>query len=155
MIILGSAGILLFNYRGYNKLDDILNSSAGAFGLGICLFPCAATMLERIGTFQIPAEISDTIHMISAIGFFAILAYNSMFQFTKGSENPTPNKLKRNLIFRICGGGMATSFAALPIFTYAEIPHAIWWVEMVALTFFGVSWLTKANCIPFLFRDKE
>jgi hypothetical protein len=93
--------------------------------------------------------------MIAAIGFFAILAYNSMFQFTKGSENPTPNKLKRNLIFRICGGGMTASFAALPIFTYAEVPHAIWWVEMVALTFFGVSWLTKANCIPFLFRDKE
>lgn len=155
MIILGSAGVLLFNYRGYNKLDNILNSSAGAFGLGICLFPCAATVLERIGTFQIPADISNTIHMISAIGFFGILAYNSLFQFTKGSENPTPNKLKRNLIFRICGGGMTASFAVLPIFTYAEVPHAIWWVETVALTFFGVSWLTKANCIPFLFRDKE
>jgi hypothetical protein len=154
MIILGSAGILLFNYRGYNKLDDILNSSAGAFGLGICLFPCAATMLERIGTFQIPAEISDTIHMISAIGFFAILAYNSMFQFTKGSENPTPNKLKRNLIFRICGVGMIVSFLCIIPISIFNLWGGIWVVEAIALMFFGISWLTKANCYKWLFADK-
>ena len=52
MIILGAAGILLFNYNGYNAVDDLLNSIAGAFGLGICLFPCGATILQRIGTFQ-------------------------------------------------------------------------------------------------------
>jgi hypothetical protein len=51
MIILGAAGILLFNYNGYDALDDILNTAAGAFALGVCLFPCAATALERIGTF--------------------------------------------------------------------------------------------------------
>ena len=40
MIILGSAGMLLICYHGYDLLDDILNTAAGIFALGICLFPC-------------------------------------------------------------------------------------------------------------------
>jgi hypothetical protein len=87
--------------------------------------------------------------MVCALAFFGILAYNSLFQFTKGSENPTPNKIRRNIIFRVCGIGMLLSFALLAF----DIPHVIWWVEAVALFFFGISWITKANCVPFLFVD--
>ena len=78
MIILGAAGILLMCYKGYNTVDNILNTVAGVFALGVCLFPCAAKS-GNIGTFQIPATTSDIIHMISALGFFGILAYNSLF----------------------------------------------------------------------------
>ena len=157
MIILGSAGILLMNYGGYDKVDDILNTAAGICALGVCLFPCAATTLEYVGTFNIPTNISDVIHMISAIGFFGILSYNSLFQFTKGMDNPTPEKKKRNIIFRVCGIGMIASFVLLPIASldFVNIPHVIWLIEAIALAFFGVSWLTKANCIPFLFADKK
>lgn len=152
MIILGSAGILLTTYKGYDLVDDILNTVAGIFGLGVCLFPCAA-MWGNIGTFQLPAGVSDIIHMVSAIGFFGILAYNSLFQFTQGSENPTKNKKKRNVIFRVCGIGMIASFILLPISSMIAIPHAIWIIETIALAFFGVSWLTKANCYKWLFAD--
>jgi hypothetical protein len=31
----------------------------------------------------------------------------------------------------------------------------VWFVEMLALTFFGVSWLTKADYYPWLFADKK
>ncbi len=156
MIILGSAGILLFTYKGYDIVDNILNTAAGIFGWGICLFPCAARS-GNIGTFQIPAPTSDIIHMISAIGFFGILAYNSLFQFTKGVAEPTPHKKKRNVIFRICGIGMIVSFVLLPFAIYGliNVPHVIWWIEAIALAFFGISWLTKANCIPWLFADKK
>ena len=78
MIILGAAGILLMCYKGYNTVDNVLNTVAGVFALGVCLFPCAAKN-GNIGTFQIPAATSDIIHMISALGFFGILAYNSLF----------------------------------------------------------------------------
>lgn len=157
MIILGMSSILLFCYKGYDKVDDILNTIAAACGLGICLFPCAATTDLFVGTFQLPVAISDAIHMISALGFFGILAYNSLFQFTKGAVTPTPNKLKRNIIFRVCGIGMIASFILLPLVSYdiIKVPHVIWVIELIALTFFGISWLTKANCIPFLFADKE
>ena len=154
MVILGSAGMLLFCYKGYDPMDSLLNSIAGAFAWGICLFPCAATALPRIGTFQFPADISNTFHMVSAIGFFGILAYNSLFQFTKGINVPTNQKKKRNVIFRVCGIGMIASFIALIPFNIFHVPCAIWWVEAIALTFFGVSWLTKANCYPVLFADK-
>jgi hypothetical protein len=95
--------------------------------------------------------------MISALLFFGILAYNSLFQFTKGMPNPTPNKKKRNVIFRVSGIGMIASFILLPLASFGilDIPHVIWWIEFIALQFFGVSWITKANCIPFLFADKD
>lgn len=157
MIILGASGILLFTYKGYDAVDNILNTIAGAFGLGVCLFPCGATSAPYVGTFQLPTNISNILHMICAIGFFGILAYNSIFQFTKGSPNPTPGKKKRNVIFRICGIGMIASFILLPLanFGIINVRHVIWWIEAIALAFFGISWLTKADCIPLLFADKK
>jgi uncharacterized protein YacL len=157
MIILGMSGVLLFTYKGYDIVDNILNTVAGIFGLGICLFPCGATSQSYVGTFQLPTATSDVVHMISAIGFFGILAYNSIFQFTKGVTNPTPNKKKRNIIFRVCGIGMIASFILLPLATFEviNIPHVIWVIETIALAFFGISWLTKADCYAWLFADKK
>jgi hypothetical protein len=154
MIILGVAGILLICYKGYDWVDNLLNTSAGVFALGICLFPCLgpARLAERVGTFMIPAKISDIIHVICAILFFCILAYNSFFQFTKSSGELTANKKKRNIIFRICGIGMLVSFSILLL---PDFHIKVWLMETIALTFFGVSWLTKANCIPLLFADKK
>ena len=40
MIILGSAGLLLISYKGYDLQDDIVCSVTGIFALGICLFSC-------------------------------------------------------------------------------------------------------------------
>ena len=149
MIILGSASILLMYYDGYDKTDDILNTTAGIFGSMICLFPCW-TNAERVGTFQVPVGVSATIHNVSAVIFFAILAYVSLFQFTKSNGNMTEKKKKRNVIYRVCGVGMIASFAILllPSF-YIQV----WLTEMFALSFFGISWLTKANAYKWLFAD--
>ena len=58
MIILGSASILLMCYRGYEKIDDIINTLTGIMGLCICLFPCYEKALyikglipNYVGTF--------------------------------------------------------------------------------------------------------
>ncbi len=152
MIILGSAGFLLLSYKGYEIIDDIVNSLAGLFGLLICLFPCENSSLELVGTFQLSSEISGLIHNISAVGFFALLSYNSLFLFTKGSDNPTKNKKIRNIIYRICGIGMMGSFLIL-LLPYFHIQ--VWLVETIALFFFGISWLTKADYYPWLFADKK
>lgn len=155
MIILGSAGLLLFSYKGYDRQDDIVCSLAGAFGLGVCIFPCAASVLldtnQLVGTFQITESVSGWIHNICAFLFFGLLAYNSLFLFTKSSGTMTKNKKKRNIIFRVCGIGMVASFLMLPL----PIPHIVWLVEAIALAFFGVSWLTKADYYPWLFADKK
>jgi hypothetical protein len=53
MVILGSAGVLLIGYAGYEEIDDILCTLAGFFGWGVCLFPCysSADADGLIGTF--------------------------------------------------------------------------------------------------------
>ena len=151
MIILGAASVLLMFYDGYDKTDDILNTIAGTFGLLICLFPCW-TKAEKVGTFQISVDISSTIHNISAICFFIMLAYVSLFQFTKTSGNMTKKKKARNVIYRVCGAGMIGAFALLLL---PDFYIKIWLVETIALSFFGISWLTKANCYSWLFAEKK
>ena len=155
MIILGASAILLISYKGYEKVDDIITTITGIFGLGICLFPCFP--VAGFGTvlptpFKIPHNISDTIHVICAVIFFGLLACNSFFLFTKSGGQMTQNKKVRNIIFRVCALGMILSFAIL-LLPYFKIK--IWLMEMIALTFFGVSWLTKANYYPWLFADKK
>lgn len=159
MIILGSAGLLLFSYKGYDKQDDIVCTLAGLFGLGVCIFPTNVSALldadQLVGTFQIVDNISGLIHNISAGLFFGLLAYNSLFLFTKSGGNMTKNKKKRNIIFRICGIGMIASFIALIPSTIFGWRSGVWAIEAVTLIFFGISWLTKANYYPWLFADKQ
>ena len=154
MIILGAASILLICYKGYDKQDDIICTLSGIFGLGICLFPCAATGDNIVGTFQVSTPISGWIHNICAIIFFGLLAYTSFFLFTKGGPNPTENKKKRNIIFRVCGIGMIGSFLLLIPFGIFNVWGGTWIMEDVALAFFGISWLTKSNLYTWLFKDK-
>ena len=152
MIILGNASGFLISYKGYEKIDDVLLTCAGISGLLICLFPCAINgVTGEVGTFLLDSRLSNVIHMISAIVFFALLAYNSLFLFTKGVGEPTKNKRRRNLIYRICGIGMVSSFLIL-LLPYFHIQ--IWLIETIALSFFGISFLTKANIYPWLFCDK-
>ena len=149
MIILGSSSILLVYYDGYDRTDDIINTIAGIFGLLICLFPCRYDT-DMVGTFQTPVAISSAIHNISAVVFFAILAYVSLFQFTKSGGNMTEKKKKRNVIYRVCGAGMMASFA---LFLLPDFYIKTWLIEMLSLSFFGISWLTKANAYKWLFAD--
>lgn len=169
MIILGSAGLLLFSYKGYNTQDDVICSVAGLFAIGICLFSCATKgLIERwpelahlanVGTFQLAPHISGIIHNICAIGFFGLLAYNSLFLFTKSvTKDKTKmgeRKRKRNVIFRVCGIGMVVSLIAIVPISIFEWWGGVWVIETIALTFFGISWLTKADCYLWLFADKK
>jgi ethanolamine transporter EutH len=150
MIILGLASGLLMYYDGYDKTDDILNTIAGILGMCICLFPCYHNTLLYVGTFRTPVVVSGWIHDISAVAFFALLAYISFFQFTKSSGEMTKQKKIRNIIYRVCAGGMLGSFLILllPSF-YIQT----WLVETIALFFFGISWLTKADAFKWLAAD--
>lgn len=155
MIILGAAGILLMCYRGYTLCDDIINTITGVAAECICLFPCGNGNYDLVGTFQIPVEISMWIHNISAVVFFILLAYNVLFLFTKSSGEMTPNKKKRNIIFRVCGIGMVVSLLAIVLVSIFNIWAGTWAVEAAALFFFGIAFLTKADVYPWLFCDPK
>ena len=151
MIILGSASLLLVSYKGYEKIDDIILTCSGIMGLGICLFPCSVPNVSgKVGTFMIEEGTSQIIHTVCAIIFFALLSYNSIFLFTKSSGEMTTRKKIRNIIYRVCGIGMLASFLImlLPPF-YIQV----WLTETIALFFFAISFLTKADIYPWLACD--
>lgn len=165
MIILGAAGLFLICYNGYDKHDDVICTLAGICALGICLFSCTTedliirwpelTELTHVGTFQIIPAVSGILHNICAISFFLLLAYNSIFLFTKSGGNMTENKKKRNIVFRICGIGMVAAFLAIIPISIFKWWGGIWIVEAIALIFFGISWLTKADKYTWLFADPK
>ena len=150
MGILIASSALLISYRGYTKIDDIILTCAGITGLGICLFPTHTYREAFVGTFNIPVDISYIIHNVCAIIFFLLLSYNSLFLFTKTKGEMTPKKRARNIIYRVCGIGMIGSFA---LFLLPEFYIKVWLIETIALSFFGISFLTKADVFPFLFCD--
>ena len=147
--ILTTAAVVLMCYDGYELKDDIVTTLSGVCGLMIVLFPCNCCISpERVGLFQLPANVSHIIHSVSAVIFFLLLAYNSIFLFTKGTGEQTKQKKIRNTIYRICGIGMlaALILMPLPIKFYAKT----FIVETIALTFLGISWLVKGRVFGLL-----
>lgn len=154
MVVLGSAGILLINYKGYEKIDDISATIAGIFGILICLFPMTylSDPSVKTGVLHLPSNISNIFHCISAVGFFGVLAFMSFFLFTKTSGKITPQKKIKNVIYKICGIGMLASFLLffLNFIPNFECYNLTWIVEAIALFFFGASWIVKSDAFPFL-----
>ena len=114
MVVLGSAGILLINYKGYSLIDDITSTIAGVFGLFICLFPCSNIVEGKdinVGILHLPSSTSNIIHTISAVIFFSTLAFMSFFLFTKSSGELTKQKNIKNIIYRVCGIGMLAAIS--------------------------------------------
>jgi hypothetical protein len=141
--IIFGIGMFLLCYDGYTRQDSIISKLAGFFGLCIALFPTSPSSEK--------GDVVSVIHYVTAGVFFALLAYMSVFLFTKTSGNPTPQKLKRNRIYRICGIVMAVAVTCIPLDginpIYDEIGflHPTLILELLALTSFGISWLTKGE----------
>jgi hypothetical protein len=149
--ILTTASVVLMCYKGYNLKDHVISALAGIFGLMIVLFPCnCPAASDIVGFFQLPVKISNTIHCASAVAFFLLLSYMSLFQFTKGADSS--KKHIKNIIFKVCGIGMLCALAlmVIPVEFFAKT----FIVEAIALTFFGVSWLVKGEAFGFLSDDK-
>ena len=159
MVVLGSAGILLINYKGYEKIDDVTATIAGIFGILICLFPMTylPDPAMQTGVLHLPSDISNIFHCISAVGFFGTLAFMSFFLFTKTSGEMTKQKKIKNIIYRVCGVGMLGSFLLmlLNLIPGVDIYNLTWIVEAIALFFFGASWIVKSNAFPFLNDNKK
>lgn len=144
--ILFTIGWFLFTYRGYERKDNIAGNFAGVFALGVALFPNSGTTAER------------HVHFASALGLFLVLAYFSLFLFTKSAGSPTPQKRVRNAIYRLCGVSMVCCIAAIGVY-YAALVNTplsalqpVFWLESLALWSFGVSWFVKGETI---FKDGD
>ncbi|MBO4603075.1 MAG: hypothetical protein J5651_07940 [Salinivirgaceae bacterium] len=154
--ILTTAAVVLMCYDSYEPIDDIITTLSGVCGLLIVLFPCHCCISpDKVGLFQLPANISHIIHSVSAVCFFLLLAFNSLFLFTKSKVeeiNQTKQKKTRNIIYRICGYGMLAALILMPL--PIHFPAKTFIVETIALTFFGISWLVKGQAFGLL-ADEE
>jgi hypothetical protein len=139
--------LFLFFYKGYNKWENRSATLAGFFAIGIAWFPT---------TQDGPLDPAGIVHLICASVFFIILAGFSIFFFTMGASHPTRQKLKRNLIYVVCGVVMIACLVAIVIFFNFFLDdnpdsNFVFWAETIALISFGVSWITKGGT---LYPDK-
>lgn len=159
--IMTPACLILFNYVGYDRLDNLVTDFCAIFGIGVVLFPCHASWIPagtRVGFFQLPVECSHIIHAVCSSFFFFLLAINFIFLFTKSKEGrvPTVQKKRRNRIYRFCGWGMIILepfffFIAGGLFPlYLVMP-----LEILLLTLFGFGWLVKGEFFKKLNDPKE
>ncbi len=157
--ILCAVSFYLFSYNGYDKTDRILSCFCGLASLGVAFLPTSVDPpLSSCVTKIVEGSIISTIHFLSALAFFSISAYVSIFQFTKGSSSPTNQKLKRNTVYRACGIVMVLCIVTIGLYTAIlkeQFPslidlNPIFWLETFALWGFGISWLVKGE---FLLED--
>lgn len=165
--VLTTAAVILMSYKGYDLIDHAITSISGIFGTLIVLFPCNCAQVnpnDLVGFFQLPAEVSHIIHCTAAVIFFILLAFNSLFLFTRSwykDENgnkvyipQTKQKKIKNIIFRVCGVGMLCGLVLVPL-KMIEISARVFIAEAIALTFFGVSWLIKGEVFGLLSDNKS
>lgn len=154
--VLVPAAIVLISYIGYNDLDAWITSLSGIFGLGIVLFPCKVSWIPAgtlVGFFQVPIETSHVIHTVCSAIFFLLIAFNSIFLFTKSRSFRTRHKEMRNKIYRFCGWGMVALVLLCAVTKLVGLPG--YWtmiIEILLLSLFGISWLVKGEAFAFL-RD--
>ncbi len=160
-------GLFLFSYKGYEKKDDVAGDLACLFAVGVALFPttplCDPNALLLCDP-QLPSyaptpneQIIGKIHLAFAAAFFLMLAYFSLFLFTKtDSKKPmTPTKRRRNQVYRTCGITIVVSIILIVLLAVlpSDIENAVrelnpvFWLESVAVVAFGLSWLTKGEAI--------
>lgn len=146
-VLVGSlcaVALFLFFYSGYDWKDNWTGNLAAVFAIGVAWMPTT-----EFG----PTETIGILHFVCATIFFLLLAFFSIYLFTKtGKEVVMESRKKaRNKIYVICGLVMIGCILAITIYVLFiqdnNPSYLIYWAETVALVAFGVSWLTKGGSI--------
>jgi hypothetical protein len=146
--ILCATGVFMLVYKGYDRRDTIASSFAGACAICVGFFPTDATPTNSP---IIVEAYKGVIHEVAAAGLFLTFAYMSVVLFTKSEGEMTPQKKKRNVVYKTCGYVIFTCIALM--FSTSKLPNTLlalkpfFWFETIALFAFGVSWLVKGETI--------
>lgn len=154
------AGTVLACYRTRSAIDLWLGVMAGVAAIGIALFPMEPTFGKAI-TDTIPGLQNGEClrdktcyfnHGILGfhgyfVGAFFFLAFVLMwFRFPAFTpNNPTPEKLTRNKVYRVCAVVMALAGIVLGFFSVREYALGMFWSESVAVMAFAIAWLVKGQ----------
>lgn len=161
-IVVGVLAIFLLIYKGDKPIDFWLSTIAGIGALLLLLFPTGNLFGLETGIYNnvtvtklIDNPGREKFHLASAGTFLACLAFMSLFVFTR--PNPklavqTHQKKLRNVIYVFCGVIMLLALATVLLCfifleddTWYNAHHITYWMEVVAVEFFGLSWMTKGK----------
>lgn len=151
--VLCAVGLFLITYKGPQRIDDYATNFAGVCALGIAFFPTSVDYKGQCLLFVYHLNpIVSVVHYAFSGLFFASLAANSYFLFTRSDELfITAQKQTRNQIYRTCGILMIIFSALIPLSNlafikkYFDLPYSTLVLEALALLSFGISWLIKGE----------
>ena len=158
-------GLFLIAYVGYDLGDRLVTDAAGVFAVGVAFFPTTATVESPLSvTCQTVAQLSTRdqvvgdIHAVSAALFFAFLAWMAIRFTNTDQPQPSPQKLLRNHIYKICAIVIIVCLAALVItnFLPTSFTSVFPWrllYEALAIFAFGVSWFVKGQTLIRALKD--
>lgn len=163
-----AVALFLFAYRGHDWRDNLAGYLGCIFVLGVAFLPCGISDPDQPCLVPAPAQnpLVGKLHNLSALLYFIVLIVYAIFLFPKTHLDMITGekmfmgqqKRKRNVVYYLCGSLMSASL--LLILTYVwiiEKQHPelrrldpVFWLEVVILLSFGISWLTKGQLF---FRD--
>jgi Protein of unknown function (DUF998) len=131
-----------YNYKplpGFN-LDNKLSWAAGIAAVGVALFPTTSVAPSQ------SEQVVGRVHLTFAGLLFALLAVFALFLFPRSSGAMTPEKRRRNALYRTCGGVMVAAMLLMfPSNLAPDSLHAFFWLETICVVMFGISWLVKGG----------
>ena len=145
---------LSYNYRPLRdfELDSVLSKCASLVAAGVAVFPTASTVVNDSSG----ARWVSRLHLVCAGGLFVLLGVFARFRFTKtGSGAITPEKRRRNRVYRICGSLILASIGLIVLLQSNAINppdgwHMFFWLETICVEAFGFSWLVKGGIGGFM-----
>jgi len=99
--ILCAVSLFLFTYHGFDNRDRNAGKIASILALGVAFFPTDLKGLVTGCTID-PVFYKDwfsTVHLVSAVLFFLMLSYFSLFLFTKSEHTEENTKNQFTIIF--------------------------------------------------------
>ena len=92
-------------------------------------------------------------HFASAAALFLVLSYFSLILFTKSGPAQTPQKKRRNRIYRVCGVVMLLCIISIGLYSWllddtaVSSLNPVFWLESFMLWAFGISWFVKGETL--------
>ena len=140
-------GVFFLSYR-YAKADAALATLIGLAAIGVALFPTTPAD-------PLPSQIAvGAVHLVCATVFFLALAGYSFFVFTMtdSSKVMTPEKRKRNVVYRVTGVVIVVCLLLIALVNILppgpiDDLQPVFWLETAASVAFGVAWLIKGETL--------
>jgi hypothetical protein len=163
-----AVALFLFAYRGHDWRDNLTGYLGCIFVLGVAFLPCSIGESGH-NCLIIPADQNPMVgklHNLSALLYFIVLIIYSLILFPMTHMDMLTGekmfmgrqKRRRNVVYYICGSLMSVSLLLIILYVWflgGQYPNLrslnpVFWMEVVILLSFGISWLTKGQLF---FRD--